>query len=285
MGHEHHHNHGHSNKKVLFFAFFITTLFALLEVIYGFITGSLLLLSEGGHMLSDGLSLGLAFFAVVLATKAATATKMFGYKRAEPIAAFLNGLGLIAIPIFVMCEAVKRLVYGSGQILSKEMLVVAAIGLVVNLAVAFALSRGEKDNINVRAAALHVLADLLSSVSTIIVSLLIMFFDFTIIDPIASIIVSLIILSGGWKITKESLNILMEGKPKGFDVEELKKEILNVDGVSTIKDIKVWSLSGDSHYMNAHITISDETKYKDIMEGIHELSHKYDLHETVQITY
>lgn len=236
-------------------------------------------------MASDGLSLGLAAFAISLAMTGASATKMFGYKRAEPIAAFLNGLGLIAIPVFVMFEATKHLIFGSEEILSKEMFIVAVIGLVVNLIVAFMLTRGEKNNFNVRAAALHVMADLLSSVSTIAVSLLIMFFDFQIIDAVASIIISIIILSGGWKITKESLNILMEGKPEGLEMEELKREILDIEGIGTIQNIKTWSISADEKYMNLHIGMKDKNKHEEVMEKIHELSLKYDLHETVRITY
>lgn len=203
---QHHHGHGNNNRKVLFFAFALTALFAGLEITYGVISSSLALMSEGIHMGSDGLSLFIAALAVWLATKPGK------YPLAEPIAAFINGVGLLLIPIIVILEAIKRLLNGSQDILSKEMFVVATIGLVVNIIVAYILSRGGKDNINVRAAMLHILADLLSSVSTIAVSLLIMYFDLKIIDPIASIIISIIIFTGGWKITKESLSLIKQHK-------------------------------------------------------------------------
>ncbi|MGF9891622.1 cation diffusion facilitator family transporter [Priestia megaterium] len=199
----HHHHHHTGNKKVLFLAFLLTATFAALEVAYGVWSFSLSLLSEGVHMASDGISLLIAVLAVTIAS-----TSSNRYKNAEPIAAFINGIGLIIVPIVVVYEAINRLVNGSQQILSKEMFIVAVIGLIINLVVAFILSRGEKDNINVRAAMLHIIADLLSSVSTIIVSLLIMFYDLVFIDAIASIVISIIIFLGGWKITKESIGML-----------------------------------------------------------------------------
>jgi cobalt-zinc-cadmium efflux system protein len=206
----HHHHHHTGNKKVLFLAFLLTAIFAALEVAYGVWSFSLSLLSEGVHMASDGISLLIAALAVTMAS-----TSSSRYKNAEPTAAFINGIGLIIVPIIVIYEAINRLVNGSQQILSKEMFIVAVIGLIVNLVVAFVLSRGEKDNINVRAAMLHIIADLLSSVSTIVVSLLIMFYNLVFIDAIASIVISIIIFSGGWKITKESIGMLKRKQKDG----------------------------------------------------------------------
>lgn len=203
LGENCHHHHHTENKKILFTAFLLTAIFAALEVTYGVWSFSLSLLSEGVHMASDGISLLIAALAVMIAST--TSNK---YKKAEPIAAFINGISLIIVPIIVVYEAINRLVNGSQQILSKEMFIVAVIGLIVNLIVAFILSRGEKDNINVRAAMMHIIADLLSSVSTIVVSLLIMFYDLDFVDAIASIVISIIIFSGGWKITKESIRML-----------------------------------------------------------------------------
>lgn len=201
--HHHHHHHTNANKNVLFFAFVLTASFAALEIVYGLISNSLALLSEGVHMASDGISLFIGALAVWLATKSATK-----YKMAEPTAAFINGIGLLVIPVIVVYEAIKRLIYGGQEILSKEMFVVAMIGLIINVVVAFVLSRGAKENINVRAAMLHIIADLISSVSTIVVSLVIMFFDIQFIDAVASLIISIIIFTGGWKITKESYLML-----------------------------------------------------------------------------
>lgn len=203
--HHHHHHHTNANKNVLFFAFVLTASFATLEIVYGLISNSLALLSEGVHMASDGISLFIGALAVWLATKSATK-----YKMAEPTAAFINGIGLLVIPVIVMYEAIKRLIYGGQEILSKEMFVVALIGLIINVVVAFVLSRGAKENINVRAAMLHIIADLISSVSTIVVSLVIMFFDIQFIDAVTSLIISIIIFTGGWKITKESYLMLKQ---------------------------------------------------------------------------
>lgn len=280
MSHEH--NQG-TNTKVLMFAFIFTLLFAILEVSYGFISNSLALLSEGIHMLSDGFSLGLAALAVILATKAINNKRMFGYRRAEPIAAFLNGIGLMVIPVVVMIEAVNRMFNGGQDILSKEMLIVAVIGLVMNLVVAIALSRGEKSNINVRAALLHIVADLISSTSTIAVSLLIMFFDFVIIDAIASFVVSIIIFTGGYKITKESLNILMEGSPDDIDAEELKTKILAIEGVKSIAHLKVWCIAEDEKYMTVHIEVDNVSKSSEILQLVQKINTESHLRGTIQI--
>ncbi|WP_456364220.1 cation diffusion facilitator family transporter [Priestia aryabhattai] len=199
----HHHHHHTGNKKVLFAAFVLTTFFAALEITYGVWSHSLSLLSEGIHMASDGISLLIAALAVTITIKFASK-----YKKAEPLAALINGIGLIVVPIVVIYEAFNRIVNGSQQILTKEMLIVAVIGLIINVIVAFVLSRGEKDNINVRAAMLHIIADLLSSISTIVVSLLVMFYNVLFIDALASIIISIVIFSGGWKITRESFKLL-----------------------------------------------------------------------------
>ncbi|WP_341285822.1 cation diffusion facilitator family transporter [Priestia megaterium] len=203
MGENCHHHHHTENKKILFTAFLLTTTFAALEVLYGITSHSLSLLSEGAHMASDGISLLIASLAVTLASSSSKR-----YKKAEPIAALLNGLGLIVVPILVVYEAIKRLVGGTQEILSKEMFIVALIGLVINIVVAFVLSKGGKDNVNVRAAMLHIIADLLSSVSTIVVSLLVMYFNFVFADAIASMIISVVIFTGGWEITKESIGML-----------------------------------------------------------------------------
>lgn len=286
MGHHHHHHeheHKNMNRRVLMIAFLLTAIFAGLEVVYGVITQSLALLSEGVHMSSDAFSLLIAALAVWLATKKPTKSKNFGYRRAEPIAAFLNGLGLIAIPIIVMFESVRRFFTGGREILSKEMLIVAVIGLVINLIVAYILSRGEKDNINVKAAMLHIIADLLSSLSTIIVSLLIMFFDLTIVDAIASFIISVIILTGGWKITKESFNILMEGTPHRLNIDKMTEEIKSVAGILEIQDVKAWSIADGEDYMNIQIQIDDILNAKTILEEIKVIADNHHFKVAIQI--
>lgn len=286
MGHHHNHSHSHnhSNKNLLMISFILTIVFAITEVVYGFVFNSVALLSEGFHMLSDSAAMLLSVLALTIGMRAATAKRTFGFKRIETIAAFLNGLALLLIPIWVVFEAIQRIIHNES-VAGEGMLAIAVFGLVINLIVAFILSRGDKENLNLKAAFLHVFADLTSSVGVIFASLLIINFGWNIADPIVSLIVSVVIFIGGWGVTKESLSILMEGKPKGVDTDEFRKELLAIEGVEKISDLKVWCLTIEEKYMNAHVVISDEKNYKEIQNKIHELSHKYDLHETVQITY
>lgn len=198
--HQHHHSHAHGhvhtdNKKVLMFSFIIISLFMLVEIIGGFLANSLALLSDGFHMLSDAISLGVALIAFIYAEKHATKSKTYGYKRFEILAALFNGVTLFIISIIIIIEAIRRFLE-PPEVQSKEMFIISVIGLMVNIIVAILMFKGgdTSHNLNMRGAFLHVLGDLFGSVGAIVASLLIWGFNFTIADPIASILVSLIIL-------------------------------------------------------------------------------------------
>lgn len=217
--HQHHHSHAHGhvhtdNKKVLMFSFIIISLFMLVEIIGGFLANSLALLSDGFHMLSDAISLGVALIAFIYAEKHATKSKTYGYKRFEILAALFNGVTLFIISIIIIIEAIRRFLE-PPEVQSKEMFIISVIGLMVNIIVAILMFKGgdTSHNLNMRGAFLHVLGDLFGSVGAIVASLLIWGFNFTIADPLASILVSLIILKSAYGISKSSLNILMEGTP------------------------------------------------------------------------
>lgn len=266
FNHSHANEHQVKNKNILKFAFLLTIFFAILEIVSGKLVHSLALFSEGVHMFSDGLSLGLGFVAAFLTMKMAPKNKTFGYSRIETIAAFLNGLALLAIPIYVFIQALGRF-FHPQQVLGLNMLVVAVIGLVINGLVAFMLSKGDHEhNLNMRAAALHVIADLISSVSTIIASLLIIKFGWVIVDPIISIIVSAIIFKGGLSITKESFHILMEGAPEGVCPDNLKEELEKLHGVKDVHDIHVWTVSSGFHSLTCHIVVENEHLKEEILK-------------------
>ncbi|HFG0447958.1 TPA: CDF family zinc efflux transporter CzrB, partial [Staphylococcus aureus] len=227
MSHSHHHDHMHShvttnNKKVLFISFLIIGLYMFIEIIGGLLANSLALLSDGIHMFSDTFSLGVALIAFIYAEKNATATKTFGYKRFEVLAALFNGVTLFVISILIVFEAIKRF-FVPSEVQSKEMLIISIIGLIVNIVVAFFMFKGgdTSHNLNMRGAFLHVIGDLLGSVGAITAAILIWAFGWTIADPIASILVSVIILKSAWGITKSSINILMEGTPSDVDIDEV----------------------------------------------------------------
>lgn len=266
MSHNHSHDHGHghshahnANRKALLLSFILIASFMVVEFVGGFLTNSLALLSDAGHMLSDAVALGLSLTAVIFGNKAATADKTYGYKRFEILAALLNGLVLIFISVYICKEAIERF-SSPAVVLGKGMMIISVTGLIINIIVAYILSRGEtKENLNVRSAFMHVLGDLLGSVGAIVAAILIMAFGWYIADPIASIIVSLLVLYSGWNIIRESVNILMESKPANIDGEELTKSLLNISGVDDIHDLHIWMITSDFPALTAHLKVNKES--------------------------
>nr|WP_295973313.1 cation diffusion facilitator family transporter [uncultured Bacillus sp.] len=249
-----------NNKKLLMWAAGLTITFALLELVYGYISGSLMIVGDGIHMASDSVSLILSLIAAIMASKAVTKRRTFGYKRFEPIAAFINGLSLIIIPLYLIYEAVSRIIT-PVDIMPQEMAIVGMIGLLINALVALILSKGNR-NINMRSSLLHVFADMITSLSAVVIALAIMFFDLVWLDPIGSIMTSLIIIRGGVTITKESFNILMEGTPNGYSVDCIRKNIQNLHDDLTIKDVKVWGVNEEEVYTLIRVNSPvDSVKY------------------------
>lgn len=269
------------NQKVLGVAFVLTFLFALLEVVSSLFLGTLALFSEGIHMLSDGLSLGFGLFAATYGMKMATERNPFGFRRIESIAAFLNGLALLVIPLYVCYEAVVRLL-NPRTILSKEMLMVATIGLVINLIVAFTLHKGSKDNVNIKAASLHVLADLFSSVSVIIASLLIMTLNWAWIDPVVSAVVAVVIFIGGIKITREAFHILMEGTPNQFDTEKWKTE-WEKDGF-VVSELRVWAITTGVYHATVKGKVQQESDLEKTRTTLHQAMREKNIQATIELT-
>lgn len=249
-------NNKNKNKKLFIWAASLTLFFALIEIIYGFLSGSLMIIGDGVHMSSDAFSLILSLIAAIMATKASSKTRTFGYKRFEPIAAFINGLTLILIPIYIIYEAFNRVI-SPVEILPKQMLVVGFVGLMINALVGYILSKGNS-NLNMRSAMLHVFADMITSLSAVIVAVAIMFFDLVWLDPIGSILTSIIIIRGGIKITKESFNILMEGTPEGYSVDEIKKTVQGINHELTVEDVKVWCVNEEEVYTMIRVGSTSE---------------------------
>lgn len=279
-GHSHGHNHGHghshsntSNKKALFWSFLLIASFMIVEVIGGFLTNSLALLSDAGHMLSDAAALGLSLFAMKLGERKATQSKTFGYKRFEIIAAALNGLTLILISIYIFYEAYHRFI-NPPEVQSMGMLTISVIGLIVNIIAAWILMRGDKDeNLNVRSAFLHVLGDMLGSVGAITAALLIYFFGWGLADPIASIAVAILIIISGWRVTKESFHVLMEGTPAQIKVNEVKDALMKIPNVTDVHDIHVWSITSGVSMLSGHIAVAGEGLHDRVLHQAQELLH------------
>ncbi|MCD0536169.1 cation transporter, partial [Staphylococcus aureus] len=239
MSHEHNHTHG-ANKKTLMISFIIITGYMIIEAIGGILTNSLALLADAGHMLSDSISLGVGLLAFILGEKAADYSKTYGYKRFEILAAVFNGVTLVLIAIYIFYEAYQRFT-DPPEVASTGMLIIATIGLLVNILVAWILMRGgdTKENLNIRAAFLHVIGDLLGSVGAIIAALMILFFNWGWADPLASVIVAVLVLISGWRVTKDAVHVLMEGTPKNVEIDAVIKTIESIPGVNNMHDLHV----------------------------------------------
>lgn len=294
MGHGHHHHHGHhdhthgANLKTLTISFFIIATFMIVEAIGGFLTNSLALLSDAGHMFSDAVSLGVAVLAFKLGEKVADYSRTYGYKRFEILAAVFNGVTLIIISIFIFYEAIQRFI-NPPEIATTGMLVIATIGLIVNIVVAWIMMRGgdTHDNLNMRAAFLHVIGDMLGSVAAILAALFIMFFGWGWLDPLASIVVALIILMGGFRVTKESIHVLMEGTPRNVNLDEVISLFKNTPGIVDIHDLHVWSITSGQNALSCHAVVKENITLQQCQKLLkkieHDLLHLGIGHVTIQI--
>lgn len=288
MGHDHGHSHAHgANKKALMISFIIITGYMIIEAIGGFLTNSLALLSDAGHMLSDSISLGVGLLAFTLGEKVANYSKTYGYKRFEILAAVFNGVTLVLIAIYIFYEAFQRF-QNPPEVASTGMLIIASIGLLVNIFVAWILMRGDTEqNLNLRAAFLHVLGDLLGSVGAVTAALLIMFFGWGWADPLASVIVAILVLISGWRVTKDAIHVLMEGTPKNVDLDNIIKIMENVRGVLGIHDLHVWSITSGQNALSCHAVVDGNLSVLEsqkILRTIeHELEHQGIGHVTIQM--
>ncbi|OAH52906.1 MULTISPECIES: cation diffusion facilitator family transporter [Bacillaceae] len=283
--HDHSHHHGSSNKSALKWAFFLISTYMIVEVIGGIMTNSLALLSDAGHMLSDAAALGLSYVALTFGQRAASSKKTYGYKRFEILAAFINGITLMAISVYIFFEAYQRLI-NPPEVISGGMLIISILGLVVNIVAAFILMRGDKDeNLNVRSAFLHVIGDMLGSVGAIIAALFIMFLGWNLADPIASIIVAILIIISGYRVTRDSFHILMEGAPLNMDIQEVKNKLLSLDEVKEVHDLHVWSITSDFPALSCHLVINQDEDYQMVLSKAKKLLlDEFHLHHvTIQI--
>ncbi len=263
--HTHHdHSHGHSHdhgrgadQRALLVVFALTTAFMVVEVVGGLVTGSLALLADAGHMLSDAFSLGLALVAVWLAQRPATPNRSFGYKRAEILAALLNGATLVVISVWIFVEAYNRL-WEPPEILGGWMLAVAALGLVVNVAGALILSRSGGESLNVQGALRHVVADIMGSVGAIAAALVILATGWRYADPLISALIGVLVLASSWKLLRDSTNILLEGTPPGIDANKVGESMAAAQGVREVHDLHVWTITSGFPALAAHVLVGHD---------------------------
>lgn len=253
----HHHHHHHGTGKVLIFSTVATILFVLIEFGAGVSAHSLALLSDAGHNVTDALALLLALLGVYLQSKPADDVKTFGYHRGGVLAAFVNALTLIVLSIYLLYESYQRILKPEA-VHESTMIVVAGLGIIVNLGILIALKRsGDSHDLNIRAAAVHMLGDALSSVAIVIGAIAIRYTGWLLIDPTLSILIAVLIIWSAIDVTRESLNILLEGLPRGLALKAVTNAMREVDGVVDVHDLHIWSLGSSAHALSCHVLIED----------------------------
>lgn len=276
-----------SNARRLLLAFGITAGFMVVEAIGGLISGSLALLADAGHMLTDSAALLFALLAVNFARRPPSTRHTFGWLRLTTLAAFVNAIALLFIIILIVWEAVQRFNHPQ-PVAGVTMMVIAVAGLLANVLAFWILHRGsEEKNLNVRAAALHVMGDLLGSVGAIIAALVIMTTGWTPIDPILSVLVSCLVLRSAWSLLKESVNELLEGAPQSIDVAALKRNMRrSLPEVRDVHHVHVW-LVGEKPLMTLHVQVVPPHDHDALLDRIHHfLEEHYQIeHATVQMEY
>lgn len=275
MAHDHSQGHTHgANKKVLLISFLIITGYMIIEAIGGFLTNSLALLADAGHMLSDSISLAIALIAFKLAEKAANHSKTYGYKRFEILAAMINGVTLIGVALYIFYEAIGRFT-NPPEVATTGMLIISVFGLLVNILVAWIMMRGgdTQDNLNMRGAYLHVLSDMLGSIGAILAALLIIFFGWGWADPAASVIVAALVLRSGYYVTKSSLHVLMEGTPQNIKIENIIHTIKKTKGVLGVHDLHVWSITSGMNALSCHVVVSSQLTLEESEKMVQKIEH------------
>ncbi|TPI43075.1 cation transporter [Mesorhizobium sp. B3-1-6] len=260
-GHSHSHGaghvHGSTDKKRVLIATCLTACFMLAEALGGWLTGSLALIADAGHMLADAIALALAWYAFHLAGRPATGRLTYGFARVKTLVAYTNGIAIFVIALWIVYEAWGRLMH-PAPVLGGPMLVVAVAGLLVNIASFFVLHGGDRESLNMRGAILHVLGDLLGSAAAIVAAIIILATGWTPIDPILSVLVSLLILSTAWSLMREAANVLLEGVPARLDRDVIARDIEGaVKGVREVHHMHVWSLDGTSNMATLHACLND----------------------------
>ncbi|MBW3633644.1 MAG: cation diffusion facilitator family transporter [Chloroflexi bacterium] len=257
------------NRRPLVIALGITTTFFVVELVGAYISNSLALLADAAHMLTDVAAIGLALFAMWLASRPASAERTFGYLRAEILAALVNAVTLIVLAIYIFWEAGRRL-QEPPEVESGPLLVVAIAGMLANIAAAWVLSRGggHRDNLNTRGAFLHVLGDLMGSVATIAAALVIAFTDWYIADPILSVLIGGLVVFGAWSLLRESVDVLLEAAPRGVSVADVRQAMRAMPGVDGVHDLHVWTVTSGLTALSAHVETASFADWEQRMKAL-----------------
>lgn len=279
--------HGGADKKRVLIAAVLTFGFMFAEAIGGLITGSLALLADAGHMLTDSISLGLAWYAFHIAARAATSRLTYGFDRVKTVVAYTNGIAIFAVGAWIVVEAFHRLNEPS-PVLGGPMALIAVLGLCVNIAAFFVLHGGDRESLNMRGAILHVLGDLLGSVAALVAAGVIIFTGWTPIDPILSALVAVLLFRSAWSLVRESGNLLLEGVPQNLDRDGIARDLeANVAGLREVHHMHVWSMDGSRNMATLHACLTEGTDAFGAVSAIKQrLAAKHGIdHATVEPEY
>lgn len=271
MGDSHGHvqSAGSRNKKSLAIVFGLTSFYLIVEVIGGFWTGSLALLADAGHMLTDVAGVGLALLAIWFAEKPASPERTYGYYRVEILAALTNAVVLILISLYILYEAYERF-KNPPEVESAAMLGVASIGLVINIFGMYILRAGSKESLNMKGAYFEVLSDMLTSIGVIIAGIIMLTTGWYHADPIISAGIGLFILPRTWALLKDAVGVLLEGTPSDVDLAKLRESLAKIEGVAGVHDLHVWSLTSGVNAMSVHAVLAETAEHDDVLARVHE---------------
>lgn len=284
-GHSHAPEVSQDNERRIFIAMLLTGGFMVAEVIGGILSGSLALIADAGHMATDTAALALAWFAFRLSRRPADPSRSYGFHRGEVLAAFVNGIAMIALAVWIVVEAVQRL-YSPVEILGGVMLWIAVGGLVVNLLAFWLLRSGSSENLNIRGAAVHVAGDLLGSVAAIAAAGVILLTGWTPIDPLLSVAVALLVLRSAWFITRQSAHILMEGAPGHLQAADIKSDLIDhIEGLEDVHHVHIWSLTQERPLVTLHARVRADANADELLRAVNKrLFEQFHVdHATIQI--
>lgn len=284
----HHHGIGHSHASdapvsSLRLALILTAVLLIIEVIGGLMANSIALLADAGHMLTDVAALGLALFVAWFSKQPGTPQKTYGYLRWEILAAFINGATLLLISAVILWEAIIRL-NAPEPVRGGLMLVIAVVGMIVNMIAARVLVASSSHNLNARGAYLHVLGDLLASAGTVVAAILIRFTGWLPADPIASILTTALIVYGAWQLVRESVDILLESTPAHIPVDAVRGQLAAIPGIESVHDLHVWAVTPKVVAMSAHCIVRRQDQHQHVLEHIHDAMRLFGIeHVTIQL--
>ena len=270
-GHAHQHGHSHpdagGNARRLTVVLVLTAIYMLAEAVGGWYSHSLALIADAGHMLSDVAALGLSLFAAWISRRAATPAHSYGYYRTEILAALANAATLITISVWVCFEAFHRL-HTPPDVHGRAVMAIAAGGFIINIAGMWVLNGGRHENLNVRGAWLHVATDAVGNIGTVAAGAAVTFLGWRAADPVASVVIAMLVCWSAWALLKESVEVLMEGTPTGIDPDRVRNALADVAGVQAVHDLHIWSITSGRISLSAHVSVDSTRPDRDVLPDL-----------------